>query len=220
MVPPSALDANPSLDFQRYVDSRTGAVLALTVAGDDFANQTCMHVAIQQILEKGKPGWDNVVRQRAAFYCQGAGINITEYADMRDLHKFLGETPSALIDEAFVDDLMQQILTPLAALKAQEYSFSHSDLKARNIFVASRDAGVTYRLADFDKSSITWHGFRFYNKWRGVYSLRWETYPPPLDTEGTYTLSAWGTHKFLQLRTMHSLTGSIHPLTFTRWCFP
>lgn len=89
---------------------------------------------------------------------------------------------------AIFKDMFKQVLKPLYILQKPEYAFVHSDLKTKNIFVKYEPISdsdynnlkldeqytiikkngtkykVIYKIADYDKSSITWNGIRFYNQ--------------------------------------------------------
>lgn len=51
----------------------------------------------------------------------------------------------------------------LNKLKTYEYLFTHTDMKLENIFYKKEKETIIPYLADFDKSSITFHNIRFYN---------------------------------------------------------
>ena len=64
----------------------------------------------------------------------------------------------------FLSSMIKQILQPLSILHHSQYAFIHGDLKSKNIFVKINNGKYLYKLADYDKSSITFNGIRFYNK--------------------------------------------------------
>jgi hypothetical protein len=126
---------------------------------DGFTNQTCIHMILNEILGDCV----NYVYQYDAFYCGADGYNIMETANAGDLSTYLSN-PKTVINDEMLIDMIEQILSPLSILKNVKYGFIHADLKCRNIFVDIDRAGkVTYKLADFDKSSIFWNGMRFHN---------------------------------------------------------
>lgn len=132
----------------------------ISVGGDDFANQTSMHIFLNIILGNN----DNYIRQYDAFYCGDSGYNIIEKANNGDLHDYLFYYDIGSINDDLLYQIFNQVLTPLSILKDPKYKFSHSDLKAKNVFVHKKlDGSIVYKIADYDKSSLTFNGFRFYN---------------------------------------------------------
>jgi len=80
------------------------------------------------------------------------------------MSNYINKLEPHLIDDVFLIDMLEQILTPLISLKDPRWLFNHSDLKTRNVFVDMGSNGKpVYKLADFDKSSVFWNGVRFYN---------------------------------------------------------
>ncbi len=59
--------------------------------------------------------------------------------------------------------ILNKIETDLNILKDKKYLFTHTDMKCENIFYKLSGGIVNPYLADFDKSSITFHNIRFYN---------------------------------------------------------
>jgi hypothetical protein len=60
-----------------------------------------------------------------------------------------------------IHNILRQILGPIRAL--QHFDFRHSDLKCKNAFVQYSSSGPIFKIADYDKSSMTWKGVRFHN---------------------------------------------------------
>lgn len=166
----------------------------ISAGGDNFANQTSMHLILNLILGNNP----HYIRQYDAFYCNGLGYNIIEFSNSGDLHKFLEENP---INDDLIFGALAHVLTPLSVLKHPMYGFNHSDLKAKNVFVHKTDQGYNFKIADYDKSSITWNGYRFYN-WSQNYGtagpVKIEQNP---DGNSVYMLSSMIS---LQLQTMHN----------------
>jgi hypothetical protein len=148
-------DMNPGLGINYWVSNKKPKLLA--VGGDNFSNQTCLHMALNEILKENP----NYVYQYDAFYCGDGGYNITELAMKGDLSSYLDSVES--VDEDFLYDLFEQILSVMSIVKDPLYSFVHADFKCRNVFVTIDDGRPVYQLADFDKSSIFYRGLRFYN---------------------------------------------------------
>ena len=140
----------------------------IVAGGDIFANQTSIHLILNQILKKNII---NYVYQYDAFYCKNKsqfdGYNIVDIANRSDVSTYIeylvANKRQNEIDDNFIINILKQILLPLGVLKCKKFGFSHSDLKCRNVFVSEVNNIPTYKLADFDKSSIYWKGIRFYN---------------------------------------------------------
>ena len=114
-----------------------------------------------------------------------SGVTVMEIANQGDLDGFInkmhktefeqfGEQTNlsndgdrALMDSIndFFNNMMEQIMKPLDILHSSKYAFIHGDMKSKNIFVhKDENDNIIYKLADFDKSSITYNGVRFHNK--------------------------------------------------------
>src|SRR4029079_1970224 len=89
-----------------------------------------------------------------------------------------------------LDDITRQLLMPLAVLKKEQYGFIHGNLVADNILVNDQ-AQLRFKIANFENSSMYWHGVRFYNSGNykpkymfplkdGFYSIN--NGPVPIDT--------------------------------------
>lgn len=187
------------------ITTTEGKQVVLSTGSDNFANQTCLNLVLNAILGD-QP---NYVRQYDAFYCDDKGYNIMEWANAGDLADFLTRHP---ITDRLLYTICKQVFTPLALLKRDLYGFVHGDLKTRNIFVQRRGGDEwIFKLGDFDKSSITWHGIRFYNNTASHYRL-WNN-PFVLDPSGAFyrlsNLETKLTRGFfpVQTYTMHSPYG-------------
>lgn len=142
----------------------------------------------------------NFIYQYDAFYCknkQGGydGFNIMENADGRDLSAYL-ETILQLESKDF-SDIMNQLLPTLIALKEPEFGFVHADLKAKNIFVATGEENKPiFKIADYDKSSIYFRGFRFLSQSTLKVALLYNSFPIQVADDGTkyYQLFSQGTY--------------------------
>jgi hypothetical protein len=163
----------PALN-QCYKD-QYGKYKNMFVGTNNFTNQTIQHCILNKIL-KDSP---NYVYQYDAFVCSSGTYNITKFSNEGTLPSFLIRNKDNINDE-FIIDMIMQILEPLNILKSNKYSFNHNDLKLMNVFVNQDSSNnITYQIADFDKSSITWNGVRFYNN-NYDYSL---TDSPPFPPE-------------------------------------
>jgi len=175
---------NEATRANRFPDAnQPGQYVILAAGGDNFANQTNLHLILNTILGRTVP---NYVYQYDAFICRveigapkGTGYSIVELATEGDLADHLTRRDDQL-SENEVNTMMHQILLPLRILKQPLYGFVHADMKTKNVFVSAADDAaaaaapaarqqqqspkdVVFKIADFDKSSICWHGIRFYN---------------------------------------------------------
>jgi len=125
---------------------------------NNFSNQTCMHLILNEILGN----MNNYVYQYDAFYCQNSGYNIMDVANAGDLSSYIDKQTTQISGRLLLE-ILKQVLTPLSILKCKRFGFVHADLKCRNVFVAvdQQSNRPTFKIADFDKSSIYWKGIRF-----------------------------------------------------------
>lgn len=158
-----------SAQFQHSEQDRfRGFIVAL---GNNFSNQTCMHLIINKIIGNINSMRDNYVHQYDAFICKeqqnsSIGSNLLSIASFGDMSNYINNPENNVqITDNFISDIFKQLLNPLSVLKSKKYGFVHADLKCRNIFVnKTPDNRIVYQLADFDKSSIFWRGIRFHGK--------------------------------------------------------
>lgn len=158
---------NPCIEYNQVnavYDNDEKPVL-LNALGDNFVNQTFIHMILHEIL--GKTQYEsNYVYQYDAFYCDVDGNytdwNIMEFCQEGDMADYISNDKTNISEEWMIDMLVQ-LFAPLNILKCKKYGFVHGDMKCRNVFV---DYDVdkkkhVFKLADFDKSSIFWKGVRF-----------------------------------------------------------
>jgi len=155
---------NPGIDANHWHirrDFQTSSKI-ITISGDDFFNQTCIHLILNDILDS--QGVENYIHQYDVFYCKRGtkldGYNITEFAKDGDLFDYLNRHE---ITDNLLMDILKQVFTPLNILKHPRNAFIHGDLKCKNVF-ASQNGKTVFKIADYDKSSIFWNGVRFYNR--------------------------------------------------------
>ncbi|CAH6420461.1 Hypothetical protein HVR_LOCUS1198 [uncultured virus] len=199
-------DQNPWNNYYN-IYAEDGKRKIVAAGGDNFANQTSMHLILNLILGNNP----HYIHQYDAFYCDGIGYNVIEYSNYGDLHKFLEDHP---IDDDLIFNVIGHVLAPLSVLKHPMYNFNHSDLKAKNIFVRESNGNIQFKIADYDKSSITWKGYRFYN-WSYNYGI---VTPIKIEKDETgldiYVLSSI---LGLQLYTMHNPYGV--PMSYDIYTF-
>lgn len=215
------INANPCIEYNKHLfteDHKNTFEGLLIAECDNFANQTCIHMILNEIFKNNINNIKNFIYQYDAFYCTTKeygimfreytienGLNIMELADHKDLSSYIDQNDT-IIDNDTVIDMFEQILLPLIYLKCKKYGFVHADLKCRNIFVAKDETGKPiYKLADFDKSSIFWKGIRFCTPITGVDYANYYGYDVKKTTNGIEYYSLGGmTSKYVgeQLYTM------------------
>lgn len=197
---------NPWNNYWRII-GQDGTRKILAVGGDNFANQTSLHLILNIILGDNP----HYIHQYDAFYCNKIGNNIIEYSNAGDLHQFLEKN---IINDELIFRCLKNVLAPLSLLKHPMYNFNHSDLKAKNVFVNKSGSDYILKIADYDKSSITWNGYRFYN-WTHNYGT---AVPIEIEKDSTgvevYILSSIVD---LQLYTMHNPYGI--PMSYDIYTF-
>jgi hypothetical protein len=84
--------------------------------------------------------------------------DLKEYIDRRFIELSADDKKRGIVD------IFNKIVPSLKILKEPAYLFTHTDMKKENIFVDIMETGDDiFYLADFDKSSIYYHGIRFFN---------------------------------------------------------
>lgn len=156
------------LSYQSYNSKSPDNKILLYANCDGFATQTCIHMILNEIFKNAKLNnelIDNYVYQYDAFICGKLGYNIMEFAKFGDLSNYLTNyVKTDTISLELAEDIIKQILKPLYILKNDKFGFVHADLKCRNIFVSENDNNEpVFKIADYDKSSITWNSIRFFN---------------------------------------------------------
>jgi len=188
---------HPKDDYWRIYDV-TGNRKLVTAGGDNFANQTCQHLILNVILNDNV----NYLYQYDAFYCDNIGYNITEFCNKGTLHDVFSEY-------TITDDIifygLSNVLSPLAILKDPKYHFNHSDLKGKNVFATDDGKKIIFKIADFDKSSITWNGIRFFNN--SLNYLGGNRIIPQKDSEGDYVYKFNSSQLTTQVNIMHNPYG-------------
>jgi hypothetical protein len=163
----------------------------LAVGLDGFAAQSIVSALVGVVLdvaaaEQRRPRLAEVfARQYDAFVCEGRGYALLETANAGDLADFIAsfDGTDTELDFAMVV-AARDVLAALTVLKGTDFAFSHNDLKARNVFVHDTRSGkkgptrglpsggdpdtypFVFKIADFDKSAISFNGMRFYNRGR------------------------------------------------------
>ena len=171
-----------------YVDTYIGDdAVKITSGNDGFVTQTIVSDLIAYILDPKDMG-DLFVRQTSAFIYKNHGYTVLEpikHGNFTDWIQRPGLTHEMM--DSNIIDCVYDVMSTLSILKRPEYNFVHADLKSNNVGVSEDlDGNIVYQILDFDKSSLTYKGIRWYNK-----SLL-TMFIPPKDFEDTsewYTLS-------------------------------
>ena len=130
---------------------------------DDFKNEMIQNIICRNILGRDN---ENLINYYNYIYIK---------VDGKDYGGILMESVDGSLDdylenneEIFNNDIfstsLDEYLTNLDKLKLPQYRFNHSDLKVQNVFYKIGEYGkLILKIADLDKSSITFNGIRFIN---------------------------------------------------------
>lgn len=147
---------------QYFTNKVNGAKTFISVGDfDNFKNEMVQNIIIRTILESTEYT-TNLINFYNFLYVKVDGkyygaIIMEEIKGT--LFDDLEKTPEYIANDALAGHLDRYLKT-LAYLKSNQYRFTHTDLKLKNVFV--RDDG-TLLIADLDKSSITYNKIRFFN---------------------------------------------------------
>jgi hypothetical protein len=190
----NALDVFSSSAYARcYID----------VPALPYFNQTYIHIILEKILRAELGFGDSFVKQLyAGLRVTGASTNgatIMNLSTMGTLHDYLDTITTA-------DDMLHQlktgipqILEVLLYLKSNRFLFNHNDLKTKNVFVTKVGDRIIWQLADFDKSAISYKGyrFRFHNSKTAEY-IGYDVFDTPLYKLNNLTKLANSNYKIAQ----------------------
>jgi len=226
-VYPFDMDAtkmNSSILYNSVITNNGRAIIDIP-STDHFVNQTCVSMALCEILKDNphyvqqldvfvcdEPDndagfWNTLVGNMRHLFHQNPkhdewGYTIMDHANKGTLYSFLKD-PQLAREPQFDNTLMniiRQVFDPMSILQSSQHGFIHADLKTPNVFLSSENNKLVCKVADFDKSSVFWNGFRFYNdaivtkayEYGGFVAKRfseiWETtdYPYPISTSGSW----------------------------------
>ncbi|XWV26724.1 putative serine/threonine-protein kinase [Tupanvirus soda lake] len=176
----------------------------ISTKNDNFINEILINLTIEKILFGiNNDAYDHYIKYYNYFIANINGVYrgcvIMEKMDgsldrlFNEINRLFHEdSEKNNILNALYDSVVKQIVPSLLALKTKEHQFTHTDMKAENVFFKEIDLSsttssnnnsdftintdgrtITYKfyVADFDKSSITYNGVRFYNDYTSSHSV-------------------------------------------------
>lgn len=154
--------------------------LFLACKNDNFHNEIIVNLIMQKIhLNNIKNnvnlGIDNFIQYKQFYFStiqnKVYGFLVMDYMNgsadklLNGINKGTEEDENKYKNE--IDKILNDINKTLTIFKTHENLFTHTDMKLENIFYKNINKDNTdfikYFIADFDKSSITYNGIRFYN---------------------------------------------------------
>lgn len=147
----------------------------LDILSQPFINQTYLHCIFDFITENTNMD-RNYIKQLSAGVLNGKGITELVISNYGSLYKLLTDwylknkenkpinVGSKYLEKSLsivVSDIVTQLLSVMAYLKTRRYLFNHNDCKTKNIFVHIDGDRAYYQIADYDKSGISYGGYRF-----------------------------------------------------------
>lgn len=134
---------------------------------DDFKNEMIQNIICRHILDKNN---ENLINYYNYIYIK---VNGKDYGGILmeslagSLNQYLDnlkENNQNIFENDDFANSLNKYLTNLDILKLPQYRFNHSDLKVQNVFYKiGKDNKLILKIADLDKSSITFNGIRFIN---------------------------------------------------------
>jgi hypothetical protein len=154
-----------------FIESNKESKLYLSVKNNDAINDYIINLILQNINES-MPREEKIkfVKYDNLFVTRVNGV----YRYCIIMEKMEGSLDNYIENELKFNDqselyrIFSKVETELNKLKTKQYLFTHTDMKVENVFYKKieRRGGpprIEPYLADFDKSSITFHNIRFYN---------------------------------------------------------
>jgi hypothetical protein len=135
--------------------------LYLSCRNNDAINDYIINLILQKINETTS---FNFVKYDNLFVTQVDGIYkyciLMEHMD-GTLNNYIETLPINQYDILY--NILNKIDIDLNILKVKKHLFTHTDMKCENVFCKKIGDTIVPYLADFDKSSISFHNIRFYN---------------------------------------------------------
>jgi hypothetical protein len=146
--------------IQNLIESQEGH-LYLSSKNNDAINDYIINLILQKVNETESI---HFVNYHNLFVTKvNDDLKYCILMDMFDgsLNNFIEELKMDSND--IINKLLVDIERDLNILKKKEYLFTHTDMKLENIFYKKEGDNIIPYIADFDKSSISFHNIRFYN---------------------------------------------------------
>ena len=181
-------------------DPKGDRYVHLSSGNNDFVNQTIMSQLIERVITSKANGPNDLLSK---LYVKTNNVFVHRNIGYTSMDKIEGGTFTQLIInnrfspsvlDTILMDCAYQMLLVLSVLKDRKHSFVHADLKTDNILVDKHN----YKISDFDKSSMTFNGVRFYNKSALITAMG---YADLTATDDWYTLSS---------RTIYSINNAVN----------
>lgn len=166
-------------DFIQTNGEREICKLYLATGNNNPINDLIINLILQKLRKEKVLPYDNFVKYYNMFISKYN--NEYTYFILMD---YLDNTAYNLIEKNKTIDpiqILNTITLMCNTIKSKDYLFNHTDMKLENVFYKLFDTKpgdnilsfditldgnkkhIAYYLADFDKSSITYHNIRFYN---------------------------------------------------------
>lgn len=139
----------------------------IDVPSAPFQNQTYIHHILDLILGHKNLGSLQYLYIRQLFAGTRdtgndlEGVTVLGLSNEGTLHDFLIRSHGATDWNRLLSRVSRQLVHTLNYLKANRYWFNHNDLKPKNVFVNRVGTKTYFQIADYDKSSISYRGYRF-----------------------------------------------------------
>lgn len=136
---------------------------------DDFKNEMIQNIICRNILgddNKNLINYYNYIYININGYTYGGILMESLNGSLDQLIKdeIQKNVGTNILEDNFFSIALKNYLTELNKLKHFSYRFNHSDLKVQNIFYKKNiDNSYILKIADLDKSAITFNGIRFIN---------------------------------------------------------
>lgn len=145
--------------------------------GLNFLNAVLVSYAAADVLSH-TPRSNRIALHLDAFVCNRVGYIVQEFATHGTLGDYIRSTFKTLTLQEFDNSLVKivrDLFETLDLLKNKSNQYNHGDLKADNVLMSLDNRGqIIAKISDFDKSSITWKGVRFFN---GRYLSEYHAHP-------------------------------------------
>ena len=130
---------------------------------DDFKNEMVQNIIYRHILGSE---CINLIKYYNYLYIDIDEVTyggiLMENVD-GSLDTYIDENNETILTNDIFSNSIKSYLDEIKKLKLSKYRFNHSDLKVQNVFYKLEGDQLILKIADLDKSSITFNGIRFMN---------------------------------------------------------